>query len=89
HEDNHTAGFGAEVMATVMEKAGIPLVAKRVTRDDIHVPFHFERQIETLPSYRRIMEAAAELLGFDLEWEVEQVSDGPAAIAAIGSGPAD
>jgi len=89
HEDNHTAGFGAEVMATVMEKAGVPVLAKRITRDDIHVPFHFERQIETLPSYRRIMEAAAELLGFDLEWEVETASDGPVAIAAIGSGPAD
>ena len=89
HEDNHTAGFGAEVMATVMEKAGVPVVARRVTRDDIHVPFHFERQIETLPSYRRIMAAAAELLGFDLEWEVEKPASGPAAITAIGSGPAD
>jgi 2-oxoisovalerate dehydrogenase E1 component len=89
HEDNHTAGFGAEVMATVMEKAGVPVLAKRITRDDIHVPFHFERQIETLPSYRRIMEAAAELLGFDLQWEAEKALDGPAAISAIGSGPAD
>jgi len=89
HEDNHTAGFGAEVMATVMEKAGVPVLAKRITRDDIHVPFHFERQIETLPSYRRIMEAAADLLGFDLAWEVETATDGPTAIAAIGSGPAD
>lgn len=89
HEDNHTAGFGAEVMATVMEKAGIPVSARRVTRDDIHVPFQFERQIDTLPSYRRIMEAAAALLEFDLEWEAPKVDSGPAAIAAIGSGPAD
>jgi len=89
HEDNHTAGFGAEVMATVMEKAGVPVIARRVTRDDVHVPFHFERQIEALPSYRRIMEAATDLLGFDLRWEAESAADGPAAIAAIGSGPAD
>ncbi len=89
HEDNHTAGFGAEVMATVMEKAGIPVLAKRVTRDDIHVPFQFERQIDTLPSYRRIMEAAAALLGFELGWEAVREESGPAAIAAIGSGPAD
>lgn len=89
HEDNHTAGFGAEVMATVMEHAGIPVMAKRVTRDDIHVPFQFERQIDTLPSYRRIMEAAAALLEFDLEWEAPKADAGPAAIAAIGSGPAD
>jgi len=89
HEDNHTAGFGAEVMATVMEHAGLPIAAKRVTRDDIHVPFQFERQIETLPSYRRIVEAAAALLEFDLAWEASVVQSGPAAITAIGSGPAD
>ncbi|MDC9824550.1 beta-ketoacyl-ACP synthase 3 [Devosia sp. ZB163] len=89
HEDNHTAGFGAEVMATVMEKAGVVVAAKRVTRDDIHVPFQFERQIDTLPSYRRIMEAAAALLEFDLEWEAPKAETGPAAVAAIGSGPAD
>lgn len=89
HEDNHTAGFGAEVMATVMERAGIPVAARRVTRDDIHVPFQFERQIETLPSYRRIMEAAAALLEFELSWEAPKAETGPAAIAAIGSGPAD
>lgn len=89
HEDNHTAGFGAEVMATVMEQAGLPVSAKRVTRDDIHVPFQFERQIDTLPSYRRIMEAAAALLEFDLAWEAPKADAGPAAITAIGSGPAD
>lgn len=89
HEDNHTAGFGAEVLATVMEKAGGAIAAKRVTRADIHVPFQFERQIEALPSYRRILEAAADLLEFDLEWQKEAESTGPAAIAAIGSGPAD
>ncbi len=89
HEDNHTAGFGAEVVATIAEKAGVPVAVRRVTRDDIHVPFHFERQIETLPSYRRIMEAAADLLEFELSWQSEAESQGPVAIAAIGSGPAD
>lgn len=89
HEDNHTAGFGAEVLATVMERAGVHVAAKRVTRDDIHVPFQFERQIETLPSYRRIMEAAAALLEFDLQWEAPKAETGPVPISAIGSGPAD
>jgi 2-oxoisovalerate dehydrogenase E1 component len=89
HEDNHTAGFGAEVMATVMERAGVHVAAKRVTRDDIHVPFQFERQIETLPSYRRVMEAAAVLLDYDLEWEAPKAETGPVPISAIGSGPAD
>lgn len=89
HEDNHTAGFGAEILATVLEKVGRPVQARRVTRPDIHVPFQFERQIETLPSYRRIMETAAQLLDFDLAWEIAEQKDGPAAIVAIGSGPAD
>ncbi|MBK8083867.1 MAG: 2-oxoisovalerate dehydrogenase [Devosia sp.] len=89
HEDNQTAGFGAEVIASVLERAGTAVAARRVARADIHVPFQFERQIETLPSYRRIMEAAADMLEFDLEWEIEQAETGPAAIAAIGSGPAD
>jgi 2-oxoisovalerate dehydrogenase E1 component len=89
HEDNHTAGFGAEVVATVAEKAGVPVAARRVTRDDTYVPFHFERQIEALPSYRRIMEAAAGLLDYDLHWEAPPAETGPVAVAAIGSGPAD
>jgi 2-oxoisovalerate dehydrogenase E1 component len=89
HEDNHTAGFGAEVVATVAEKAGVPVAARRVTRDDTYVPFQFERQIDALPSYRRIAEAAAALLDYDLAWEAPPAESGPIAVAAIGSGPAD
>lgn len=89
HEDNHTAGFGAEVLATVMEKAGQSIAARRVTREDGYVPFHFETQIATLPSYRRIMETCADLLDFELTWEAPKVETGPMPIAAIGSGPAD
>ncbi|MHB1102912.1 MAG: beta-ketoacyl-ACP synthase 3 [Devosia sp.] len=89
HEDNRTAGFGGEVLATVMEKAGVPVAARRVTREDGYVPFHFETQIGVLPSYRRILEACADILGYDLEWEAPAVEAGPVAINAIGSGPAD
>lgn len=89
HEDNHTSGFGAEVLATVMEKAGRPVMARRVTREDSYVPFHFETQIAALPSYRRIMETCADLLDFDLAWEAPKTETGPTPIAAIGSGPAD
>lgn len=89
HEDNRTAGFGGEVLATVMEKAGVPVEARRVTREDGYVPFHFGTQIEVLPSYRRILQTCAELLGYDLEWEAPEVETGPVAINAIGSGPAD
>ncbi len=89
HEDNQTAGFGAEVLACVAEKAGVPVQARRVTRDDSYVPFHFETQIAVLPSYRRVMEAAADLLGYSLTWEAPEIEHGPVQIAAIGSGPAD
>jgi 2-oxoisovalerate dehydrogenase E1 component len=89
HEDNKTAGFGGEVMATVMERAGVPVMARRVTRDDTYVPFHFEAQLDALPSYRRILETAADMLGYDVEWEAPKANAGPIAIAAIGSGPAD
>jgi len=89
HEDNHTAGFGAEVLATVMERAGLSIEARRVTREDSYVPFHFETQIAALPSYRRVMEVCADLLGFDLTWEAPKAKTGPVPVAAIGSGPAD
>lgn len=89
HEDNKTAGFGSEVLATALEKAGGSLTARRVTRPDGYVPFHFEAQLATLPSYRRILEEAADILGYDVEWEAPVAETGPVAVAAIGSGPAD
>jgi 2-oxoisovalerate dehydrogenase E1 component len=63
HEDNHTCGFGAEVAATVAEKAGVPVEIRRVTRADTYIPCHFGNQLEVLPSVRRILEAAAGLCG--------------------------
>jgi 2-oxoisovalerate dehydrogenase E1 component len=89
HEDNKTAGFGGEVLASVMERAGVPVAARRVTRDDSYVPFHFEAQLAALPSYRSIVETAADMLGYYAEWKAPAVESGPVAIAAIGSGPAD
>jgi len=39
HEDNHTGGFGAEVLATVGEQATRPVRFRRVTRADTPVPY--------------------------------------------------
>lgn len=92
HEDNHTCGFGAEVAATVAEKAGVPVEIRRVTRADTYIPCHFGNQLEVLPSVRRILEAAAGLCGLELSVEEArdgQVDEGFHVLEAVGSSPAD
>lgn len=90
HEDNHTCGMGAEILATVAEKTRVPVAMRRVTRPDTYVPCHFENQIEVLPSFKRVLTTAAELLNLELRWEQPpQVAEGMSLIEAVGSGPAD
>lgn len=90
HEDNQTCGFGAEILAVVSERARVPVAMRRVTRSDTYVPFHFGNQIEILPSFKRILTVAAELLDLDLSWIAPpQAEEGVAFIEAIGSGPSD
>ncbi len=90
HEDNRSAGFGAEVVATVAEQVARPVQCRRVTRDDTFVPCHFGLQLEALPSYRRTLEAAADMLGLDAHWAaaVDARAD-RCVVRAIGSSPAD
>ncbi|MCW5556965.1 MAG: transketolase, partial [Verrucomicrobiae bacterium] len=90
HEDNHTCGFGAEVLATVAERAGHPIQARRVTRPDTYVPCNYANQLEVLPSFRRILEAACAMTGVPLEWEAEVApTAGVFVLEAVGSSPAD
>ena len=90
HEDNHTCGVGAEILATVAEKTRVPVAVRRVTRADTFVPCNFANQIEVLPSYRRVLSTAAELLDLDLSWTApKKAEDGVAFVEAIGSGPSD
>jgi len=90
HEDNHTCGFGAEILATVAEKTRVPVAMRRVTRADTFVPCNFANQIEVLPSYKKVLETAAELLDLDLSWIAPpKVAEGVAFVEAIGSGPSD
>ncbi len=70
HEDNLTCGFGAEVIATIAESAGRHVACRRIARPDTYVPCNFANQLEVLPSARRILEAAAELLNLEMDWEV-------------------
>ncbi|MFN0195861.1 MAG: thiamine pyrophosphate-dependent enzyme [Planctomycetaceae bacterium] len=90
HEDNLTCGFGAEVLARVAERATSPIIMRRVTRPDVYVPCHFESQLEVLPSYRRVLETAADILDLEVTWNrTISTQSGMKAILAMGSGPAD
>ncbi|TVQ98301.1 MAG: transketolase, partial [Spirochaetaceae bacterium] len=90
HEDNHTAGFGAEVVATIAERADRKIDARRVTRPDTFVPFNFSNQLEVLPTYKRTLEAAVALLGGTLTWQLpESAQKNTYLIEAIGSSPSD
>ena len=90
HEDNLTCGFGAEVVATVSEAASRRVVTRRVTRPDTYVPCNFPNQLEILPSFKRILTTAAELLDLDLTWTMPtSATDGMYVVEAIGASPAD
>jgi len=90
HEDNQTCGFGGEILATVAEKAGVPIQMARVTRHDTYVPYLFETQIEVLPSFKSVLGKAAEMLDLSLSWQkpVEE-AEGFVTVNAIGSSPSD
>jgi 2-oxoisovalerate dehydrogenase E1 component len=78
------------VLATVAEKANVPVQMARVTRHDTYIPYLFETQIEVLPSFRTVLGKAAELLGYSLTWQkpVEE-AEGSVTVNAIGSSPSD
>lgn len=91
HEDTHTCGLGAEVLATVQELTHQHIRMTRVTRPDTHVPCNFANQLAVLPSFKRILEAAADLLDLSVTWRTfEQERDAHiTTIDAIGSSPSD
>jgi 2-oxoisovalerate dehydrogenase E1 component len=90
HEDNHTCGFGAEVVATVAEKCGSVVRCRRVTRPDVYVPCNFANQLDVLPSYKRVLTTAAEMLDLDLTWELPAEPEaGITTICSTGSSPSD
>ncbi|MFW6215918.1 MAG: thiamine pyrophosphate-dependent enzyme [Alkalispirochaetaceae bacterium] len=90
HEDNHSAGMGAEVAATVAEGASRKVAIRRVTRPDTFVPCNFANQLEILPSYKRTLETAVDLLGGSLRWKAPEAAQrGYHFVEAIGSSPSD
>lgn len=75
HEDSLSYGPGAEICAAVAESASMPVAMRRVSRGDTYVPFHFPSHLETLPSLRSIVTAAADLLKLQIGWKREQGGD--------------
>ena len=90
HEDNQTAGFGAEILASVAETLDIPIQYRRLTRPDAYIPCNFGNQLEILPSFESLLTAAAEMLDLELSWDqLIEVGDNRMIVTAIGSSPAD
>ncbi|MCH2127570.1 MAG: beta-ketoacyl-ACP synthase 3 [Pirellulaceae bacterium] len=90
HEDSHSCGVGAEIVATVAEKTRMPVAMRRVTRPDTLVPCNFTNHVEALPSYRRVLETACELLDVEIKWEAPaKTTAGSLPVEAVGSGPSD
>ncbi|MFZ9035267.1 MAG: beta-ketoacyl-ACP synthase 3 [Francisellaceae bacterium] len=90
HEDNMTCGVGGDIIAAVVEKAKRSVKVRRITRSDTYVPCNFNNQLEILPSYERILEAAAQLLDLSLDWEIIENNDlGSFNVEVIGASPSD
>jgi 2-oxoisovalerate dehydrogenase E1 component len=90
HEDNITAGFGAEIIAAVNEAVPRRVECRRVARPDTYIPCHFPNQLEVLPSLQSILTTAAVMCDLDLTWEESPPPDVRRQILpVIGSSPAD
>lgn len=90
HEDNMSGGFGAEIVATVVEHIPTAVRVRRIARPDTFVPFHPGNQRDLLPSKRAILETCASVLDCEVEWE-QSLPDLPGTlkIVATGTGPSD
>ena len=66
HEDSSTAGFGAEIAATVASEAFLDLDApvERLTVPDVPLPYNVELMETALPTPETISEAIYDLVEF-------------------------
>lgn len=66
HEDNKTAGFGAEIAAVLVREAFIYLDApvERLTMPDIPVPYNVKLMESVLPTTEKIADKIEKLLAF-------------------------
>lgn len=90
HEDNLTAGFGAEVVAATAETVPAPFQTRRVARPDTYSPFNYLNHLEVLPGLPEVLAAAAQLCDLDLRFEEDAAQDKSLfTLEAVGSSPAD
>lgn len=90
HEDNRPCSVASEVVATVTEAVRAPIEVRRVTREDSYVPCDFASQLHVLPSFKRVLETAGELLGIEVAWRSGRRTTGSVVeIEAQGGSPAD
>ncbi len=95
-ENNISCSFASEVTSTVTEyfskneSLEQPIV-RRLSRGDTFVPFHYENQLEVLPSVTSVVETAVEMIGGNIEWkEAGSTSDSENTIVkASGTSPSD
>ena len=66
HEDTHTAGFGAEIAATIAEEAFTWLDAPvmRLATPDVPIPYNHAMMDAVIPTGEKIKTKVAELLAF-------------------------
>ena len=90
HEDNITCGVGGDIIASVAEFSKRPIKMRRVAKSDTYTPCNYANQLSVLPSFEKILTAAAGLLNLDLEFEAEANNEvGMYMVEVIGASPSD
>ncbi|MDZ4199361.1 MAG: transketolase C-terminal domain-containing protein, partial [Kiritimatiellia bacterium] len=90
HEDTRTCGLGAEILAHISETHPDRVQMARVTTPDTWLAFHYGSQLHALPSFRSVLERAADMLGRDVSWKSAAVDKpGWYTLRATGSSPSD
>ncbi len=90
HEENKTASISSEIAAELAEHGRGAIRIRRLVREDTFVPCNFDNQLEVLPSYKRILENAVDMLEGEICWEKEKnKGTGLFPVELIGTSPAD
>ena len=90
HEENKTASVSSEIAAVLAESVERPLQVRRIVREDTFVPCNFDNQLEVLPSYKGVLEAAVKMLGGSVSWKKEESTGSDLfTVEVIGTSPAD